>query len=91
MTGTIYKGYCVGCPFDIGKPATEMGFNLGCLTGVGEIATLCNARGTAWACHSESDKFCCGRPTQHAALALAKPAPQIRARMTSAVPPIAAQ
>lgn len=67
----IRKGYCIGCPFDIGKLETEMGFNLGCLPGVGEIDALCETHGTAWACHSEPTKVCCGHaarrdmPLQH--------------------------
>lgn len=67
----VRKGYCGGCPFDLGKPATEMAYNLGCLPGIGEIAGICEPNNTAWACHSEPDKVCCGHaarrhmPLQH--------------------------
>jgi len=67
----VRKGYCEACPFDYGKPATEMAYNLGCLPDVGEIAALCEPAGTAWACHSEPGKVCCGHaarrnmPLQH--------------------------
>ena len=68
---TVRKGYCVGCPFDYGAEATEYAFNLGCLPGADEVGELCEANGTAWACHSEPDKVCCGhaarrdKPLQH--------------------------
>jgi hypothetical protein len=67
----VRKGYCEGCPFDIGRPATEMAYNLGCLPSTGEVAELCSRNGTAWACHSEPEKVCCGHasrrnmPLQH--------------------------
>lgn len=67
----VRKGYCVGCPFDYGKPVTEAAYNLGCLPSTSEITTLCDARGAAWACHSEPHKVCCGHagrrglPLQH--------------------------
>lgn len=57
---SIRKGYCNGCPFNVGHPATETAYNLGCLPGTGEIATLCEPKGTAWACHFEPWKTCCG-------------------------------
>jgi hypothetical protein len=56
----IRKGYCEGCPFDFGKPATETAYNLGCLPGTGEVNAMCAENGTAWACHNEPDKVCCG-------------------------------
>lgn len=56
----IRKGYCEGCPFDEGKPATVMAYNLGCLPPPCEIEAMCEKNGTAWACHSEPDKVCCG-------------------------------
>lgn len=67
----VRKGYCPGCPFDYGQPATEAAYNLGCLPTTGEIGELCEANGTAWACHSEPDRVCCGHagrrdlPLQH--------------------------
>jgi hypothetical protein len=67
----IRRGYCDGCPFNWGHPATETAYNLGCLPSTGEIATLCETKQTAWACHSEPDKVCCGHasrreyPLQH--------------------------
>lgn len=67
----VRKGYCEGCPFDFGQPATEMAYNLGCLPSTGEVAALCGRNGTAWACHSEPNKVCCGHaarrnmPLQH--------------------------
>lgn len=69
----VHKRYCVGCPFNVGDPMTEMGYNLGCLPGTAEINSLCNRLGSAWACHSEPDKVCCGHaerrdlPLQHMA------------------------
>lgn len=68
---SIHKGHCSGCPFDIGKIATEMAYNLACLPGIGEINQLCSSNGTAWACHSDRHKVCCGHasraslPLQH--------------------------
>lgn len=67
----VKRGYCVGCPFNVGHRATEDAYNLGCLPGIGEIAELCQSAGTAWACHSEPDKVCTGHaarrnmPLQH--------------------------
>lgn len=67
----VRKGYCNGCPFNVGHPATEMAYNLGCLPSTGEIAALCERNNTAWACHSEPGKVCCGdaarrdKPLQH--------------------------
>ncbi len=60
----VRKGYCEGCPFDFGKPATEIAYNLGCLPSTGEIEALCEPAGTAWACHSEPNKVCCGHATR---------------------------
>ena len=57
---SVRKGHCPGCPFDVGQPATEAAHNLGCLPSIPEIAELCGESGTAWACHSEPDKVCCG-------------------------------
>jgi hypothetical protein len=68
---TVRKGYCPGCPFNFGEPTTELAYNLACLPSVAEIAELCGPNGTAWACHSEPDKVCCGHavrrnmPLQH--------------------------
>jgi hypothetical protein len=56
----VHKGYCSGCPFDFGKEATETAYNLGCLPSVWEVDVLCLMKRTAWACHSEPDKVCCG-------------------------------
>lgn len=56
----IHKGYCAGCPFNYGDPATEMAWNLGCLPGSHEVLADCKAEGKAWACHSEPDEVCCG-------------------------------
>jgi hypothetical protein len=67
----VRKGYCDGCPFDFGKPATEAAYNLGCLPSVWEVDVLCLMKHTAWACHSEPNKVCCGHagrrslPLQH--------------------------
>jgi hypothetical protein len=67
----VRKGYCGGCPFDYGQPATENAYNWGCLPGVDEIAAICRPNGTAWACHSQPHKVCCGHaarrnmPLQH--------------------------
>lgn len=60
MQNVVRKGYCYGCPFDVGKEATEYAFNLGCLPGIGEVRDLCAKNGTSWACHSEPEKVCCG-------------------------------
>lgn len=71
MRNVVRKGYCEACPFDHGKHWTEYACNLCCLPGVSEIRVLCEANGTAWACHSEPDKVCCGdaagreRPLQY--------------------------
>lgn len=71
MRNTVRKGYCEGCPFDHGAFMTEYAFNLGCLPSVREVRDLCEANGTAWACHSEPEKVCCGdarnrdRPLQY--------------------------
>lgn len=71
MRNEVRKGYCEGCPFDYGKPMTEYAFNLGCLPGTVEVRELCETNDTAWACHSEPDKVCCGdakrrdKPLQH--------------------------
>jgi hypothetical protein len=54
----IRKGYCPGCPYDFGAPATEMAFNLGCLPGVGEIKA--HVGDGAWPCHASPHKVCCG-------------------------------
>lgn len=62
---TIRKGHCDGCPFDYGQPATEMAYNLGCLPSAGEVVEMCRANGTAWACHTEPDKVCCGHAVHH--------------------------
>jgi hypothetical protein len=59
-TALVRKGYCPGCPFDYGKEETETAYNLGCLPGIGDINARCVASGTAWACHSEPQKVCCG-------------------------------
>jgi hypothetical protein len=56
----VRRGYCEGCPFNWGHPATETAFNLGCLPGTGEIEMLCRTNQTVWACHSEPEKVCCG-------------------------------
>ncbi len=67
----VHKGYCPGCPFNYGEPMTEYAYNLGCLPGVYDNNQLCEPAGTAWACHSEPDKVCCGHaarrhlPLQH--------------------------
>jgi hypothetical protein len=67
----VRKGYCPGCPFNVGEPDTEEAYNLGCLPHTGELGSLCRENGTAWACHSEPDKVCCGHaarrnmPLQH--------------------------
>lgn len=60
----VQKGYCSGCPFDWGKPATEEAYNLGCLPSVWEVDVLCQMKGTAWACHSEPGKVCCGHASR---------------------------
>jgi hypothetical protein len=56
----VRKGCCDRCSFDVGKKESEMAYTLGCLPGIGEIRALCNANGTAWACHSAPDKACFG-------------------------------
>jgi hypothetical protein len=56
---SVRKGYCEGCPFDVGKKATEEAYNLGCLPSIGEIYSMLGGS-KAWACHSEPDKVCCG-------------------------------
>jgi len=56
----IRKGYCDGCPFNYGNPATEMAYNLGCLPSTHEVMRDSEAAGKAWACHSEPEKVCCG-------------------------------
>lgn len=67
----VHKGYCEGCPFNVGDPATEQAYNLGCLPSIGEVTELCEHNQTAWACHSEPNKVCCGHagrrnlPLQH--------------------------
>lgn len=63
---TPRKGYCEGCPFNVGHPITEMAFNYACLPGVGEINALCDENATAWACHSEPNKVCCGHAARRA-------------------------
>ena len=55
----VRKGYCYGCPFNVGEPATEMAYNLGCLPGIGDIRRAVGDT-HAWACHSEPEKVCCG-------------------------------
>ncbi len=71
MARKVRKGYCVGCPFNFGHPATETAYNLGCLPSVGEVNALCADNGTAWACHSDPNRVCCGHaerrelPLQH--------------------------
>lgn len=59
-SAVVHKGYSEGCPSDVGQPITEMAFNLGCLPGVAEVNVVCEGNNTAWACHSEPDKVCCG-------------------------------
>ena len=54
----VRRGYCEGCPYDHGKGATEMAYNLGCLPGALEIAE--HIGDGAWPCHAEPDKVCCG-------------------------------
>jgi len=54
----IKKGYCAGCPYDYGKPDTEMAFNLGCLPSIATINS--HVADGAWPCHSEPSKVCCG-------------------------------
>jgi len=54
------KTMCEGCPFDIGKQGTEEAYNVGCLPSVGELEKDCKENNTAWACHSCSDRVCCG-------------------------------
>ena len=67
----VRKGYCDGCPFDYGNIHTENAYNWGCLPSEYEANTLCETNETAWACHSEPDKVCCGHaarrslPLQH--------------------------
>ena len=61
----IRRGMCRGCPYDIGKPDTEEAYNLGCLPGTGEIRAMCDSSGTAWACHDEPNKVCCGYAAAH--------------------------
>ena len=60
MQTSVHKGFCEGCPFNVGHPATEQAYNLGCLPGIAEINKLCATNDTAWACHSEPDEVCCG-------------------------------
>lgn len=57
---TVRKGYCYACPFDYYSEDTMMAQNLGCLPSPDEVKELCAMNGTAWACHSEPDKVCCG-------------------------------
>lgn len=54
----VRKGYCAGCPWDYGHPATEMAYNLGCLPSIAEATK--HAGDGAWPCHSEPGKVCCG-------------------------------
>jgi hypothetical protein len=54
----IHKGYCVGCPFDIGEQASEMAYNLWRLLGTGEMAELCDRNTTRDP--GEPGKLCCG-------------------------------
>ena len=54
----IRKGYCYGCPYDYGSEGTEMAYNYGCLPTVADIHAM--TANTAWACHSEPEKVCCG-------------------------------
>lgn len=61
----IHKGMCAGCPYDFGKPATDMAYNLGCLPSVGEIHQMCADDDKAWACHSDPTKVCCGYAAQN--------------------------
>lgn len=58
----IRRGYCRGCPYDYGQPATELAYNLGCLPTPGEIRDKVGPS-LAWACHDEPDKVCCGYAT----------------------------
>jgi hypothetical protein len=64
--GEVRRGYCDGCPYNFGHPATEMAYNLGCLPTTGEIEALCAELNTAWACHSEPRKVCCGHAKRRA-------------------------
>jgi len=57
---TIHKGYCCGCPYDLGQEATEMAYNLGCLPSTWEIKQATSSRNMAWACHDDFSKVCCG-------------------------------
>lgn len=59
----IRKGYCSGCPYDYGQPATEAAYNWGCLPSVAEIAQ--HVDGGAWPCHADPDKVCCGFASQN--------------------------
>ena len=43
----LHKGYCSGCPFNYGDPATETAWNLGCLPGSHEVLADCKAEGQA--------------------------------------------
>jgi hypothetical protein len=43
-----------------------MAYNLGCLPTTGEIEALCAELNTAWACHSEPGKVCCGHAKRRA-------------------------
>jgi len=61
----IRKGMCPGCPFDYGKPLTEEAYNLGCLPTIGEVSRDCLQNGTAWACHDDPGKVCCGYAAQN--------------------------
>lgn len=54
------KKPCVGCPFDVGMPATEEAYNLGCLPSVSEVLRLCEGNTSAWACHSAPQAVCAG-------------------------------
>lgn len=54
------KKACHGCPFDVGMPATEMAYNLGCLPSIAEVTRDCQTAGKAWACHSAPRTVCAG-------------------------------
>lgn len=61
----IRRGMCAGCPYDVGRPDTEAAYALGCLPGVSEVAQVCRENDTAWACHADPDKVCCGFAGAH--------------------------
>lgn len=51
---------CASCPFNIGNPACDEAFNLGCLPSGYEVREMYEKQGKVWMCHSNESKVCEG-------------------------------